>query len=96
MSIEKDTRSGDFNAPFACGLVATSTGLDLDAMLGSRKTLDVFRWWIPLLVSVNVLVLLGAAFWSVMIFCSMTGKRLFKRKRVAEGPQDESPDNGNE
>ncbi len=72
--------------------MATSTGLDLDAMLGSRKTLDVFRWWIPLLVSVNVLVLLGAAFWSVMIFCSMTGKRLFKRKRVANEPTVESDD----
>ena len=44
------------------------------------------------LFTVNVLVLLGAAFWSVMIFCSMTGKRLFKRKRVANEPTVESDD----
>lgn len=61
--------------------MATATGLDLDAMLGSRKDLTVFPWWIPLLVAVNVLIFVGAAFWFVVIFGSMTGRQIFKRKK---------------
>ena len=38
-----------------------SKGLDLDSVIGQRN--EVFAWWIPVLVVVNVLIVAGLMWW---------------------------------
>lgn len=38
-----------------------SQGLDLSSAIGSRK--EVFAWWIPVLIGINVIIVLGLLFW---------------------------------
>lgn len=47
---------------------ATAKGLDVDSLINSAKTKDVFIWWVPALAIVNVVALLGTVDWSIRIF----------------------------
>lgn len=43
---------------------ATSKEMNLDGLISSANTTDVFAWWVIVLVVVDLLVLAGSAFWA--------------------------------
>lgn len=62
---------------------SVSNGLDLSSAIGSRK--EVFAWWIPLLVGINVLIVFGLGFWEYKLNAETVNafvKRIFKKREA--------------
>ena len=46
---------------------ATAKGLDMGSLVDNKQG-GVFAWWVPVLIIVNVLALIGAIDWAIRIF----------------------------
>ena len=44
---------------------ATAEGLDMSAVLGTKE--DIFAWWIPILIAIDVIVVLACAVWCIAV-----------------------------
>lgn len=60
---------------------ATTKGLDTSTVFNETSTKDIFVWWIPALVILNVVALIGAFDWGIRVFYPKLYAKLDKKDK---------------